>query len=492
MNILKRLWFDGSDWLYFMGCNVAEMRQNLLPGDLIIDPPISEEDITVNSDDASQGYPTQATMNLNGLFTREYLGNYIRYYHSGWRFQTLPIGQGDTVNSATLEPYQSTTGGGSATATLYGNDVDDAGTFTTTASDISNRTRTTASTSLTNSDWPGNNTRASWDVQSIVQEIVNRGGWASDNDMAFVAISTNTTNSYLGFTDYNSSAANAADFNADVSASGVEGVVRGRFGLRSLFDAGKTVSSVADGSVGARATADAGKTVGGVADGSLAARSTADAGKTSSAVTSGRLSLRGLLVASGESVVSGIVRGALSLRAALTASKTQSGLSTGIVTTRGSLSGSKSTSSVARGRTSLRGLIASTLEDVVNGVVRGSLSLVGYLGASPEKIASARGDIALRASTAAAKAGDGSMRGRLSARAITALQKTTGGIAYTHIPVRGFVTTALGALGTVSRVVGLEAVVDHTIELDAVVDHTISLDALVEPEIGLAAQIDEV
>ncbi len=219
VQILKRLWFDGTDWYLFMGANVRQMRQNLLRGDLIIDPPISEEDITVNSDDASQGYPAQSTVNLNGLFGNEYLGNYVRYYHSGWRFQTLPINNGDTVNSATLEPVQTTTGGATATATLYAEDVDDAGTFTTAANNISGRTRTTASTALTNADWPGDNNRASWDVASIVQEIVDRGGWASNNDIAFLAIGTNTTNSYLGFEDYNSGAANAADFNADVGAA---------------------------------------------------------------------------------------------------------------------------------------------------------------------------------------------------------------------------------------------------------------------------------
>ncbi len=243
VDILKRLWFDGQDWYLFMGCNVRQMRTNLLRGDLVIDPPISEESITANSDDALQGYPTQAGMLLSGFSNREYLGNYVRNYHSGWRFQTVPIGQGDTVNSATLEPYQITTGGGTATADLYGEDVDDAGTFTTTGSDITNRTRTTASTALTNADWPGSDTRASWTVTTIVQEIVDRTGWANNNDMAFVAISDNTTNSYLGFTDYNGSATQAADFNADVTAGSSDRDVNAAVDAFTLTEPVGTVNS---------------------------------------------------------------------------------------------------------------------------------------------------------------------------------------------------------------------------------------------------------
>lgn len=215
---IKRAWFDGTDWWLFVGAKVSEIN-DFLPGDLIIDPPISEESIIANADDAGQTGAT--TMGLSGQFSNQiFLGHYSTLYHGGWRFQSVPIGQGETVNSATLEPLQE-----SASATvnvdidLFGDDVDNAAAFTTTNGDITGRTRTTATTNVLAADIPGNTNRASWDVASIVQEIIDRPGW-NEQALAFVGIAVNTNTDYVGFTDYNGSAANAADFNADVTVTG--------------------------------------------------------------------------------------------------------------------------------------------------------------------------------------------------------------------------------------------------------------------------------
>ena len=106
----------------------------------------------------------------------------------GLRFQDVTIPQGATIVSAVLEFETDETDSGSTSVVIRGEDADDAATFTTTNSDISSRTTTTASVAW--SSIPAWNTvnelHQSPDLTSIVQEIVDRPGWASDNDMVFI------------------------------------------------------------------------------------------------------------------------------------------------------------------------------------------------------------------------------------------------------------------------------------------------------------------
>ena len=219
VNIRKRFYNSGGQWFLFIGARVSEMNQNLLPGDLVIDPPISEESVAANADDADQAV---STMNLNGAGSNnDYLGEFAGYYHAGWIFSSVPIGNGDTITSATLEPRAAAQTGSLSTlaATLAGIDEDDAAAFTTDASNLSGRTDTTATVALASADMPANTARASWDVAAIVAEITVRGGWASNQRLGFTAVTTAGTDQYIGFNDYNGGAANAANFNADVTAA---------------------------------------------------------------------------------------------------------------------------------------------------------------------------------------------------------------------------------------------------------------------------------
>ena len=217
VDILKRVWFDGTDWWLFMGCNVAQMKQNLLRGDMVIDPPIAEEDITQNSDDATESTPYMYLSGY-GANNRHYIGGNGQAYQSGWVFQTIPSDQGDTVNSATLEPVQAAAGTGTFDASIFGNDVDNAGTFTTANNNISGRTRTTASTALDETDFTGTGNRLSFDVQSQFQEVINRPSWANNNSFGLMMIAT-AGSGYRSMEDYAGGAADAADFNADVTSA---------------------------------------------------------------------------------------------------------------------------------------------------------------------------------------------------------------------------------------------------------------------------------
>lgn len=109
-------------------------------------------------------------------------------FASGFRFLiffrflaiTGPV-SGATINSATIT-HNCTVVTGTPNTTCYGVDVDDAAQFTNPTNLPSNATKTTASS---DADPAGTGSRTI-NVVTQVQEIINRPGWASGNDMAFV------------------------------------------------------------------------------------------------------------------------------------------------------------------------------------------------------------------------------------------------------------------------------------------------------------------
>jgi len=88
--------------------------------------------------------------------------------------------------TATLYYQASATSHDSPGHTWYAQAADSAAAFTTTTSDISSRTRTTASVADSATDI-GNTTYRSVDVSSLISEVVGRSGWASGNNIALIA-----------------------------------------------------------------------------------------------------------------------------------------------------------------------------------------------------------------------------------------------------------------------------------------------------------------
>ena len=136
----------------------------------------------------------------------------------GIHYSNITIPQGATINNAYIQFQTDEVSTGSVTLTFRGHDVNDAPAFSSTDFDVSSRATTTASTSWSPNDW---NTvgESGADQQSpaltgIIQEIVNRAGWSSGNDMAII-ITGNTTgnprtaeNNPVLFIDYVGSAGN--------------------------------------------------------------------------------------------------------------------------------------------------------------------------------------------------------------------------------------------------------------------------------------------
>ncbi len=107
------------------------------------------------------------------------------------RFPGLTIPRGATITNAyiqfTVDENDSTT---PHTVLVEGQGADNPATFTTAASSISSRPRTTANANWVIPTWPtagvaGVDQRTP-DLKAIVQELIDRPGWANGNAMAFL------------------------------------------------------------------------------------------------------------------------------------------------------------------------------------------------------------------------------------------------------------------------------------------------------------------
>ncbi|MBN4061575.1 choice-of-anchor D domain-containing protein [Bacteroidales bacterium AH-315-I05] len=110
----------------------------------------------------------------------------------GFRFQKIAIPQGAVVTNAYLQLHADGTDSSPMTMIFQGEANDNALTFATVFSDMSSRTRTTASVNWNVPAWTFNVNYQTPDVSLIVQEIVNRAGWAEGNSMVFFIESTGT------------------------------------------------------------------------------------------------------------------------------------------------------------------------------------------------------------------------------------------------------------------------------------------------------------
>ena len=144
---------------------------------------------------------------------------------AGLRFPSCPIANSETINSAvlTLELTAGSTDPGNLV--IYGENVDDSATFTTTNNDISGRTRTTASVTWT-AGAQGAGDKNAPDLAAILAEITTRAGYAAGNDVALIFDATASTS--LRFTSYDTSTSLCARLTVDYGGGGQPKAARGR------------------------------------------------------------------------------------------------------------------------------------------------------------------------------------------------------------------------------------------------------------------------
>lgn len=110
----------------------------------------------------------------------------------GFRYTNVTIPAGSTINSA-KQTVVIIGSNDNPDLDIYGEDTDDAATFTTTSYNITGRTLTTAKVNWTASGI-GTGSKDTPDLKTIIQEIIDRPGWSSGNDIALLWDSLSSSN----------------------------------------------------------------------------------------------------------------------------------------------------------------------------------------------------------------------------------------------------------------------------------------------------------
>lgn len=164
------------------------------------------------------GVTIDDVMDSTGGFFSTYTANYVGTtgggdIFGGVRFRTIAIGQSDTIDSASLITFTKQTS--AQTGKIYADDVDDAALWSS-GSPPSGITKTTASADYTPTTDEATETN---DVKAIVQEIVNRGSWASNNNIRF-GLFPGTITGNARFEDLSNSGTNEAILEINFTAAG--------------------------------------------------------------------------------------------------------------------------------------------------------------------------------------------------------------------------------------------------------------------------------
>lgn len=139
----------------------------------------------------------------SGLGARNKLGLYSgSYTMSNWyRFPSVAIPQGSTVNTAYLQLVYSSYNGGDVNTIIYGHKTGNSS-QPSSDTDYYSRTRTTANSGTWTLGTPGANaTVQSPSLASVLTEIFAQAGWASGNALTLLCDYVTSTNSG-NFDDY--------------------------------------------------------------------------------------------------------------------------------------------------------------------------------------------------------------------------------------------------------------------------------------------------
>ena len=187
--------------------------------------------VGASADDASE---TAGTVSITATF---FLSDSTDEYH-GFRWQNVTIAPGATINSAILTVYVQSGGNDEPLHRAWGQAADNAAAFTTGASDISGRTKTTAAVDWSSADLgSGNDTPIEWGAATaagagssfaaVIQEIVDRPGWASGN--AIVIFDTQSSLDALrdlAIDFYDNLSTEGAELDIDYTAAGAAALRR--------------------------------------------------------------------------------------------------------------------------------------------------------------------------------------------------------------------------------------------------------------------------
>ncbi len=148
--------------------------------------------IGAESDDAEE-YVSNGNVNLTSsdLELTYEGGSAANNQYVGIRFINVNVPPGSFITNAYLTFNHDSDNSGATNLVIRAEDTDNAATFTTANSNISNRTLTTATANWNNVvPWSGNNDYDSPNISNVIQEIIDRPGWAQNNELAIIITGT--------------------------------------------------------------------------------------------------------------------------------------------------------------------------------------------------------------------------------------------------------------------------------------------------------------
>jgi hypothetical protein len=136
--------------------------------------------------------------------TSDHVMNATFTSHGAARFNNVTVPVGATITSATLSLA---TGAktGDINLDVLAEDVDDSPALGTGTNELSNKTLTTATVLWTGTAASTDTYNDSPDISSVIQEIVDRAGWTSGNDITIVITSNTGNTTQLRAQDYSGS-----------------------------------------------------------------------------------------------------------------------------------------------------------------------------------------------------------------------------------------------------------------------------------------------
>lgn len=140
-------------------------------------------------------------------------------FMGGFRFTGTTIPQGAVINSATLTLTADRSESGVCGCDVKAEDVDDSTQFGNEDPTWSGRTPTSASVAWAAGAWTMDAEYESPDIASVIQEIVNRGGWSSGNAINILFYDDGSgSHDWRACYSYDGNSAKAAKLDIDYTA----------------------------------------------------------------------------------------------------------------------------------------------------------------------------------------------------------------------------------------------------------------------------------
>jgi hypothetical protein len=159
---------------------------------ITVNPAPVEVRVAANSDDAEEKTATGKVSLTSSDLELTTDGTSVQIV--GMRFLGVPVPKGATILNAYLQFKVDEISSAAASLTVQGQAADTTVAFTTATRNVSLRPRTGASVPWTPAAWPTVGTagpdQRTPNIASVIQEIVNRPGWASGNSLVILISGT--------------------------------------------------------------------------------------------------------------------------------------------------------------------------------------------------------------------------------------------------------------------------------------------------------------